>query len=48
MLGGLVTTLLHGLVGVPGLYLLFGSAREPELDLAELPADVATDYARPA
>jgi Cu/Ag efflux pump CusA len=48
VLGGLVTTLLQGLVGVPGLYLLFGSAREPELDLAELPADVATDYARPA
>ncbi len=43
VLGGLVTTTLHGLVGIPALYLLFGAAREPELDLAELPATVVTE-----
>ena len=32
ILGGLVTTTLLGLVGVPAMYLLFGAAREPELD----------------
>jgi Cu/Ag efflux pump CusA len=43
VLGGLVTTTLHGLVGLPALYLLWGAAREPELDLAELPATVVTE-----
>ena len=43
VLGGLVTTTLHGLVGLPALYLLFGAAREPELDLAELPVAVVTN-----
>jgi Cu/Ag efflux pump CusA len=35
VLGGLVTATLHGLVGVPAMYLLFGAAREPELELVE-------------
>jgi Cu/Ag efflux pump CusA len=43
VLGGLVTCVVHGLVGLPALYLLFGAAREPELDLAELPATVVTE-----
>jgi Cu/Ag efflux pump CusA len=43
VLGGLVTTTLHGLVGLPALYLMFGAAREPELDLAELPSGVVTE-----
>jgi Cu/Ag efflux pump CusA len=38
VLGGLVTTTLFSLVAVPALYLRFGEAREPELDLADLPA----------
>lgn len=32
ILGGLVTTTLLSLVGVPAMYLLFGTAREPELE----------------
>jgi len=32
ILGGLVTTTLLGLVGVPAMYLLFGAVREPELE----------------
>jgi CzcA family heavy metal efflux pump len=32
ILGGLVTTTLLGLVGIPATYLLFGAAREPELE----------------
>ncbi len=43
VLGGLVTTTLHGLMGIPALHLLFGAAREPELDLAEMPASVVTE-----
>jgi Cu/Ag efflux pump CusA len=43
VLGGLVTTTLMALVGAPALYLLFGVSREPELDLAELPATVVTE-----
>jgi Cu/Ag efflux pump CusA len=33
VLGGLVTSTLYSLVGVPALYGLFGAAREPELGL---------------
>lgn len=33
VLGGLVTSTLYSLVGVPALYALFGAAREPELGL---------------
>jgi Cu/Ag efflux pump CusA len=44
VLGGLVTTTLLGLVGVPALYLLFGASREPELGLAgELEPALATE-----
>jgi Cu/Ag efflux pump CusA len=43
VLGGLVTTTLVALVGIPAVYLLFGVSREPELDLAELPAAVVTE-----
>ena len=32
ILGGLVTTTLLSLVGVPAMYLLFGAVREPELE----------------
>jgi Cu/Ag efflux pump CusA len=32
ILGGLVTTTLFTLVGVPAMYVLFGAAREPELE----------------
>jgi len=35
VLGGLVTTTILSLVGVPALYLLFGQAYEREIDLAE-------------
>ena len=43
VLGGLVTTTLFTLAAVPALYLLFGAAREPELDLVEeAPAAVIT------
>ncbi|HET7292677.1 MAG TPA: efflux RND transporter permease subunit [Vicinamibacteria bacterium] len=43
VLGGLVTTTLLALVGTPALYLFFGVSREPELDLAELPAAAVTE-----
>jgi len=43
VLGGLVTTTLLALVGTPALYLFFGVAREPELDLVDLPATVVTE-----
>ena len=42
VLGGLVTSTLYTLVGVPALYQMFGASREPELGLqsfAALPAD---------
>jgi CzcA family heavy metal efflux pump len=32
ILGGLVTTTLFSLIGVPAMYLLFGAAREPEFE----------------
>jgi len=32
ILGGLMTTTLLSLVGVPAMYVLFGAAREPELE----------------
>jgi Cu/Ag efflux pump CusA len=35
VLGGVVTTTLFSLVGVPAFYLLFGAAPEPDLGLAE-------------
>ncbi|NIP26288.1 hypothetical protein GWN28_04770, partial [candidate division KSB1 bacterium] len=41
VLGGLVTTTLFSLVGVPAMYLLFGAARE--LDLELLPITVITE-----
>jgi Cu/Ag efflux pump CusA len=34
ILGGMVTATLLSLVGIPAMYLLFGAAREPELELA--------------
>lgn len=41
ILGGLATTALFTLAGLPAVYLLFGAAREQELDLAEeIPAPV--------
>jgi Cu/Ag efflux pump CusA len=41
VLGGLVTATLHALLAVPAMYLLFGAAREPELELVEeIPARV--------
>ena len=43
VLGGLVTATLFTLVGVPAMYLLFGAAREPALDLEELPVRVVTE-----
>ena len=49
VLGGLVTSTLYSLVGLPALYALFGAAREPELGLppvseliAESPGFAAT------
>jgi Cu/Ag efflux pump CusA len=36
MLGGLVTTAINTLVGVPAVYLLFGGVREAELGLEEV------------
>lgn len=41
ILGGLVTTTVLSLVGVPAMYLLFGAAREPELEA--LPVAVVTE-----
>jgi len=35
ILGGLVTTTLFSLVGVPAMYVLFGATHEAELDLEE-------------
>jgi CzcA family heavy metal efflux pump len=43
ILGGLVTTTLFSLVGVPAMYLLFGGAREAELE--DLRAAVASEEA---
>jgi CzcA family heavy metal efflux pump len=37
VLGGLVTATVYTLAGVPALYLLFGAAREPELELPSTP-----------
>ncbi|UCE63805.1 MAG: efflux RND transporter permease subunit, partial [Nitrospirota bacterium] len=34
ILGGMVTATLLSLVGIPAMYLLFGAAREPELEFA--------------
>jgi len=42
MLGGLVTSTLYGLVGVPALYAVFGAAREPELGLPPV-SELATE-----
>jgi len=41
ILGGLVTTTLFTLVGIPAMYVLFGAAREPELE--GLSATVVTE-----
>jgi Cu/Ag efflux pump CusA len=41
ILGGLVTTTLFTLVGIPAMYVLFGAAREPELE--GLPVTVVTE-----
>ncbi|MBI3780623.1 MAG: efflux RND transporter permease subunit [candidate division NC10 bacterium] len=38
VLGGLVTTTLLTLLGIPAMYLLFGAARERDLGLEEVPA----------
>ena len=45
VLGGLITSTIFTLAGVPAMYLLFGAKREPELDLAEmeLPLTVVTE-----
>ena len=43
ILGGLVTTTLLSLVGVPAMYLLFGAVREPELE--DLSAAVVSEEA---
>jgi Cu/Ag efflux pump CusA len=44
VLGGLVTTTLLSLVGMPALYLLFGAIHEPDLGLAEeFPATAVTE-----
>jgi Cu/Ag efflux pump CusA len=39
ILGGLVTATLLSLGGVPAMYLLFGAAREPELELVSVTGD---------
>ncbi len=44
ILGGLVTTTLLSLVGVPAMYVLFGAAREPELEV--LPVAVLDEEER--
>jgi len=41
ILGGLVTTTLFSLVGVPAMYVLFGATREPELE--DLSATVVSE-----
>ncbi len=43
VLGGLTTTTLLTLVGVPALYLLFGAVREPDLGLEGLPIEVLAE-----
>jgi len=43
VLGGLITTTLFSLVGVPALYLLYGFAREPDLGLEGLPVAVVAE-----
>jgi CzcA family heavy metal efflux pump len=44
VLGGLITTTIFSLAGVPAMYLLFGAKREPDLGLAEeLPVTVVTE-----
>lgn len=40
VLGGLITATIFSLAGVPAMYLLFGSKREPDLDL---PVSVVTE-----
>lgn len=40
VIGGLITSTLYSLVGVPAMYLLFGAKREPDLDL---PITVVTE-----
>jgi hypothetical protein len=40
VLGGLITTTIFSLAGVPAMYLLFGEKREPDLDL---PVTVVTE-----
>jgi Cu/Ag efflux pump CusA len=41
VLGGLVSTILYTMIGVPAMYLMFGAAREAELEL--VPALVSTE-----
>ena len=41
ILGGLVTTTLFSLVGVPAMYVLFGAVRESELE--DLSATVVSE-----
>ena len=43
ILGGLVTATLLSLGGVPAMYLLFGAAREPELELVPVTGDYGKD-----
>jgi Cu/Ag efflux pump CusA len=43
VLGGLVTATIYTLAGVPAMYVLFGAAREAELDLEEVPGRVVTE-----
>ncbi len=43
ILGGLVTSTLYTLIGVPALYIMFGAAREPELGLQSYAALTADD-----
>jgi Cu/Ag efflux pump CusA len=49
VLGGLVTSTLFTLIGVPATYLLFGAAREPELELQPITVgDAEIDMVRQA
>ena len=43
ILGGLITATLLSLGGVPAMYLLFGAAREPELELVTVTGVDETD-----
>ncbi len=43
VLGSLVTATIYSLAGVPALYVLFGAAREAELDLQDVPGRVVTE-----